>query len=56
MDEAAVDRTLKCDCHGWETPTYLAWEREGKVYCEVGFAERLKTPHGKAYEAWFVQD
>lgn len=42
------------DC-GHESPSHLTWERENHTMCERCFAYWLETPHGRAYEQWFVE-
>jgi len=46
MSELGTDRwnrTVKCDCHGYDISPSFAWDRGGKIYCEAGFAEYAKT-------------
>jgi hypothetical protein len=45
----------RADCGHLASPSFM-WERQGRTMCEICFGAWLRTPAGRAYEAWYVRD
>jgi hypothetical protein len=54
-DDASQTPEMRADC-GHFAPPYLVWERQGRTMCLRCFGVWLRSPQGRAYEAWYVRD